>query len=66
MDDIFMAWTKTENQLKSFISELNKKQHSIKLDFRYSNEQTEFLETLVYKDHNNHLYTAICKKSTDY
>ena len=37
--DIFMAWTKSENQLKFFTNEINKKHHSIKLDFKFSKEK---------------------------
>ena len=64
-DDIFMVWTKSENELKSFINEINKKHHSIKFDFRFSKEKIEFLDTLVYKDHNNRLQTTFYKKPTD-
>ena len=59
-----MIWTKSENELKSFINEINKKHHSIKTDFKFSKEKTEFLDTLVYKDHNHRLQTILCKKKT--
>ena len=49
----------------SFINEINKKHHSIKFDFKFSKEKIEFLDTLVYKDHNNRLQTALHKKPTD-
>ena len=32
--DIFMVWTKSEKQLKDFMSELNQKHPSIKFDYR--------------------------------
>ena len=48
-----MKWTKSENELKSFINEINKKHRSIKFDFKFSEEKIEFLDTLVSKDHNN-------------
>ena len=32
IDDIFMVWTKSEKQLKKFMSELNQKHPSTKLD----------------------------------
>ena len=53
IDDIFMVWNKSENQLKSFINEINKKHHSIKFDFKFSKKKIEILDTLVYKDHHN-------------
>ena len=42
IDDIFMVWTKSENELKSFINERNKKHHSIKFDFKFSKEKIDF------------------------
>ena len=51
--------------LKSFMNEINKKHHSIKLDFKFSNEKIQFLDTLVYKDHNNHLQTTLYIKPFD-
>ena len=61
-----MVWTKSENELKSFINEINKKHHSIKFDFKFSKEKIEFLDTLVYKDHHNRLQTTLYKKPTDH
>ena len=65
IDDIFMVWTKSVNELKSFINEINKNHHSIKFDFKFSKEKIEFLDTLVYKDHNNRLQATLYKKPTD-
>ena len=59
IDDIFMVWTKSENELKSFINKINKKHNSIKFDFKFSKEKIEFLDHLVYKDHNNRLQTTL-------
>ena len=55
ISDIVMVWAKLQNELKSFINKINKKRHSIKFDFKFSKVKSEFLGTLVYKDHNNHL-----------
>ena len=60
-----MVYTKSENQLKSFINEINKKHQFIKADVKCSKENIYFLETLVYKDQNNHFKTTFYKKSTD-
>ena len=53
IDDIFMVWTKSENQLKDFMSELNQKHPSIKFDYKFDRKRTEFLDTLVYIDQQN-------------
>ena len=50
--DILIVWTTSENELKSFINETNKKNYSIEFDFKFSKEKIEFLDTLVYKDHS--------------
>ena len=53
IDDIFMIWTKSEKDLTEFLNELNTKHTSIKFEFKYSRQQIEFLDTLVYIDNNN-------------
>ena len=62
IDDIFMVWTKSEKDLIEF---LNTKHTSVKFDFKYSRQQREFLDTLVYVDNNNKLQTTLYKKPTD-
>ena len=56
-----MVWTKSEKQLKDFMSELNQKHPSIKFDCK----QIEFLDTLVYIDQQNKLQTTLFRKSSD-
>ena len=63
--DIFIVWTKSENEIKSFINETNKKNYSIEFDLKFSKEKIEFLDTLVYKDHSNRLQAGTHKKTTD-
>ena len=53
--DNFMVWTKSEKQLKDFMSELNQKHLSIKFDYKFDCKQIEFLHTLVYIDQKNKL-----------
>ena len=65
IDDFFMIWTGSEQELLDFMSDLNKKQSSIKFDFKYSQTKIEFLDVLVYKDHNNMLQATIYRKQTD-
>ena len=64
IDDIFMVWTKSEKQLKDFMSELNQK-HPIKFDYKFDCKQIEFLDTLVYIDQQNKLKTTLFQKSRD-
>ena len=65
IDDIFMIWTKSEKDLIEFLNELNTKHTSIKFEFKYSRQQIEFLDTLLYIDNNNKLQTTLYKKPTD-
>ena len=55
IDDIFMVWTKSEKQLKDFMSELNQKHPSINFNYKSDCKQIEFLNTLVYIDQQNKL-----------
>ena len=42
--DIFMVWTKSEKQLKDFLSELNQKHPSTKFDYKFDCKQIEPLD----------------------
>ena len=64
-DDLFMTWTGSEQDLLDFMSDLNKKNSSIKFEFNYSQIKIDILDVLVYKDHNNMLQTTIYRKQTD-
>ena len=66
IDDIFMVWTKSEKQLKDFMSELNQKHPSIKFDYKFDCKQIEFLDTLVYIYQQNKLQPTLFRKSSDY
>ena len=62
IDDVYMVRTKSENELKSLINEINTKHNSMKFTLKFSKEKIEFFNTLVYKDHNNHLQTTFHQK----
>ena len=64
-DDIFMVWTKSEKQLKDFMSEPNQKHPSINFDYKFDCKQIEFLDTLVYIDQQNKLNTTLFRKLSD-
>ena len=63
--DVFMIWTVSEQELLDFMSDLNKKHPLVKFEFKYSQTKIEFLDVLIYKDHNNMLQTTIYRKQTD-
>ena len=65
IDDLFMTWTDTEEELLKFIKELKQKHKTIKFDFKYSKTTIKFLDFLVYKDVNNKVQTNLYKKPTD-
>ena len=65
IDDMFMIWTKSENERKIFMKDLNTKHPSIKFDFKYSKNKIEFLDTLVYIDQHQKLQTSLYQKPTD-
>ena len=51
IDELFMIWTGSEQELLYFMSYLNEKHSSINFEFKYSQTKIEFLNVLVYKDH---------------
>ena len=65
IDDLFMIWTGSEQELLDLMSDLNKEHPSIKLQFKYSPTKIGFLDVLVYKYHNNILQATIYIKKTD-
>ena len=65
INEIFMMWTRSENELENFMKYLNTKQPSIKINFKYSKEKIEFLDILVYVDKNPKLKTNLYQKPTD-
>ena len=65
IDDLFMIWTGSEQELLDFMSDLNKNHCSIKFEFKYSQTKIKFLDVLVYKGHNIMLQTRIYRKQTD-
>ena len=59
IDDVFMVWTKSEKQLKDFMSDLNQKHASVKFDYKFDYKQIEFLDTLIDVDQQNKLQTTL-------
>ena len=65
IDDIFIIWNGSEEELKHFISHMNAVHNSIKFTSKQSNSEIEFLDVLVRKDSKGYLSTDIYQKPTD-
>ena len=65
IDDIFMIWNGTEDELDHFVKAINNVHQTIKFDLNYSYDEINFLDTVVYKDNEFKLQTKIYRKPTD-
>ena len=63
IDDIFFIWKGTEEELKNFFNEINKKHPSIKFDQKYSKLKIEFLDVLVYKEEQQRLQKLYLRRT---
>ena len=50
-----MIWNGTTEEIILFIYDLNKKHKTIKLDYKISTKQIEFLGTMVFKDQQHNI-----------
>ena len=53
IDDMFMIWRGTEQELHVFLKKSNSKQKTIKFELNISDSDISFLDTLIYKDKNS-------------
>ena len=65
IDDIFLIWTGTTDQLMKFKQQINEVHPSIKFDFNFSNKEINFLDTVVYKTQSGKLETKLYRKESD-
>ena len=65
IDDIFMLWIGTLDELKNFEHTINQIHPSIKLTFEHSFEEISFLDTTIIISPNGRLKTKVFKKPTD-
>ena len=49
IDDTFLIWTGTKNELDQFFKDLNKKHPSIKFDYKTSKYRIVFVDTEIYR-----------------
>ena len=54
-----------KSRVNDFIKELNEKHKTIKFDFQISPRKIAFLDTMLYKDENNHIQTTLYRKPTN-
>ena len=62
IDDIFMIWPHTREELYSFIDALNKVHSSIKFRVGISKTQANFLDVTIYKDPDGNITTGLYTK----
>ena len=65
IDDVFLIWTETTDQLIKFKQEINEVHLSIKFEFNFSNKEISFLNTAVYKTQSGKLQTKLYRKESD-
>ena len=65
IDDIFMIWNGTTEEVILFIDELNKKHKTIKYDYKISTKEIEFLDTMIYRNQQHKIQIMIFRKPTD-
>ena len=64
MDDIFIIWTGTLDELNKIIARKNQVHPPIKFDLNYSGNSINFLDTTVKKSSARELSTTLFKKET--
>lgn len=66
IDDIFIIWTKSQEQLTTYLTELNNFHPSLHYTHEYSTDSTNFLDLTIYKgphfQHTKHLDTKTFQK----
>ena len=65
IDETFMIWTGTNQELLIFLENLNSKHKTIKFEHNISHSKISLLDTLIHKDKNNTLQTTLYRKPTD-
>ena len=64
LDDIFMIWNHSEEDLHNFVSKLNNFHETIKFTYSFSKEEATFLDVNIKKK-NNELETSVHEKVTN-
>ena len=65
IDDIFFIWTHGEKHLEEFLQLANNFHPTIKFTMTMNRNELAFLDTVIYRGHNNYLLTRLYHKPTD-
>ena len=65
IDDIFLLWNGTKEELECFKEEVNNIHPTIKFDVKYSDKEIDFLDTTVKINSQSQIVTTLFKKPTD-
>ena len=65
IDDIFMIWKGSQQELEAFIAEINSVHPSIKLEVDFSQVSVNFLDTTVTITPNHSIKSSLYQKPTD-
>ncbi|XP_062619790.1 uncharacterized protein LOC134281322 [Saccostrea cucullata] len=65
IDDIFLIWTESSEDLHAFMSHLNEFHRTIKFTYEHSTEEINFLDTTVRINNLGELSTTLYTKPTD-
>ena len=65
IDDTFMIWQHGIQTLTLFMDMLNSHHPTIKFTYEYNTKEIAFLDTIVYKNTSNQLFTRAYHKPTD-
>lgn len=65
LDDIFMIWDHSEQDLQDFISKINNFHKTIKFTYNYSMENATFLDVNIKRNENGELDTSVHEKVTN-
>ena len=65
LDDIFMIWNESEEQLLQLLYEINQYHETIKFTYSYSQREAVFLDVKVEKSDDGMLITSVYEKDTN-
>ena len=65
IDDIFLIWTVSKEELQTFLHDINEVHNSIKFESTYSKEYVHFLHTTVFFNKDQVLSNKLYTKPTD-
>ena len=64
LDDIFMVWNHSEEDLHELISKINRFHDTMKFTLNYSNKEATFLDVNIKMKENDELDTSVHEKAT--